>query len=57
MDLRGDTNTRYFHMIVSHNFKKYIIHRLIIDGSEVRDQEHIKLHAYNFYKDFLAEGG
>jgi hypothetical protein len=44
-------------MIASHNLKKYIIHRLIIDGSEVRDQEHIKLHAYKFYKNLFGRWG
>jgi hypothetical protein len=30
---------------------------LIIDGSEVRDQDQIKLHAYKFYKDLFGRGG
>jgi hypothetical protein len=33
----GDANTKYFHTIAYHNFKKHIISRLIVNGFEVRD--------------------
>jgi hypothetical protein len=53
----GDANTKYFHTIASHNFKKYIIPRLIVNGIEVRDPSGIKDSLLDFYKDLFGKGG
>jgi hypothetical protein len=52
-----DVNTKYFHTIASHNLKIYIIPKIIVNGSEVRDPKGIKKHILNFYKKIFGKGG
>jgi hypothetical protein len=52
--LEGDSNTQFFHTVASNNKRKNFIFSLEIDGSMDFDQNILRKHVIDFYRNLLG---
>jgi hypothetical protein len=55
--LKGDNNTKYFHLVVNGRHRKTRIFQLVDNGQIIEGEEHLKSYITQFYKGLFGPSG